>query len=151
MKVARVPFFALTLTAFAISTASRTNAANPTSAVDGAAAAAQETTPTPHSPWGWLQMPKVTMPKITMPKMPENAFAPVKASAKKVSDGTKKAWEGTKEIFTLGGDKPAKPAASSAAEPKEPFWKRMFGGEEKKEPEGPQTVAEWMSQPRLDP
>jgi hypothetical protein len=151
MEVVRVPFFALSLTAFAISAASRADAANPTSAAEGAAAAAEETTPTPNSPWGWLQMPKVTMPKITMPKMPADAFAPVKASAKKVGDGTKKAWEGTKEIFTLGG-KAEKPAAGApAAAPKEPFWKRMFGGEEKKEPEGPQTVAEWMSQPRLDP
>ena len=150
MEVARVPFFALTLTAFAISAVSRADAANPTSAAQGAAAAAQETTPTPESPWGWLQVPKVTMPKISMPKMPANAFAPVKASAKKVGDGTKKAWEGTKEIFTFGG-KADQPAAAAAAAPKEPLWKRMFGGEEKKEPEGPQTVAEWMSQPRLDP
>ena len=96
-------------------------------------------------------MPKVTMPKISMPKMPADPLAPVKTSAKKVGEGTKKAWEGTKEIFTFGGAKSAKPAAGAAA-PKEPsVWKRMFGGEVKKEPEGPQTVAEWMAQPRLDP
>jgi hypothetical protein len=149
MKVARVPFFAWTLTALAVAAVSHASAANPTSAAEGAEAAAQEITPTPNSPWGWLQMPKVTMPKISMPKMPENAFAPVKASAKKVSDGTKKAWEGTKEIFTFGG-KAEKPTPEAAAPPKEPLWKRMFGGEEKKEPEGPQTVAERMAQPRLD-
>ena len=50
-------------------------------------------------------MPKITMPKIEMPKMPADPLAPVKASARKVSDGTKKAWEGTKELFTFGGDK----------------------------------------------
>jgi hypothetical protein len=101
-------------------------------------------------------MPKVTMPKITMPKMPENPLAPIKTSAKKVSDGTKKAWEGTKEIFTLGGSKEeAAPApVSGTAEKKPTLLQRMFGSEEKKEPAndgGPRTVAEFMAQPRLDP
>jgi hypothetical protein len=151
MKVARISFLAVLLSTGAFGFGPSARAANSTSAESSAAAATEETTPTP-SPWGWLQMPKVTMPKITMPKMPADPLAPVKTSAKKVSDGTKKAWEGTKEIFTLGGggttQTAARPSGSSKAQPS--FWKRLFGGEQKKEPEGPQTVAEWMAQPRID-
>jgi hypothetical protein len=82
------------------------------------------------------------MPKLVMP-------APVKASARKVSDGTKRAWEGTKELFTFG-QKPEQPAARVASLPQEKpsIWKRMFGGAE--EPQQPQSVAEWMAQPRVE-
>ncbi len=107
------------------------------------------------SPWGWLAMPKVSMPKISMPKiempkLPSDPLAPVKSSAKKVSEGASKAWEGTKEIFT-GGDKSAATAPKPAAANSPSLWQKMFGGSEKKEPEGPRTVSEWMAQPRLDP
>jgi hypothetical protein len=107
-----------------------------------------EVTPTP-SPWSWLKMPKITMPKIEMPKMPADPFAPVKASARKVGEGTRKAWEGTKELFTFGGSKTAEqPTERVASRPDQPsVWSRMFGGAEK-EPEGPQTVADFMRQPR---
>jgi len=104
------------------------------------------------SPWGWLTMPKITMPKIEMPKMPADPLAPVKASAKKVSDGANKAWEGTKELFTFGPSKSAASPPPKTPEVKSPsMWQRMFGGEKKEEPEGPRTVAEFMAQPRLDP
>ena len=109
-------------------------------------------TPTPEeskSPWGWLKMPTVTMPKITMPKMPADPLAPIKTSARKVSDGTKKAWEGTKEIFR-GGSKDAEPRVATQGEAPS-MWQRMFGPKEEPQPEGPKTVAEWMAQPRLDP
>ena len=95
-------------------------------------------------------MPKFTMPKIEMPKMPADALAPVKASARKVSDGTKRAWEGTKELFTFGGKTTAteQPTERLASRPDQPsVWSRMFGGGEP-EPEGPQTVADFMAQPR---
>jgi hypothetical protein len=100
----------------------------------------------PASPWSWIKMPKITMPKIEMPKMPADPLKPIKVSARKVSDGTKKAWEGTKELFTFGG-KAEQPVArtASAAEPPS-MWQRMFGGAE--EERAPQSVAEWMNQPR---
>lgn len=104
------------------------------------------------SPWGWVKMPKITMPKIEMPKMPADPLAPIKNSAKKVGEGASKAWEGTKEIFTLGGAKTAAAESPKTPEDKGPsLWQKMFGGAEKKEPEGPQTVAEFMAQKRLDP
>ncbi len=102
------------------------------------------------SPWGWLKMPKITMPKIEMPKMPADPLAPIKTSARKVGDGTKKAWEGAKELFTFGQKKPAttQPTEQLSSNPDQPsVWKRMFGGGEP-EPQGPQTVADWMAQPR---
>ncbi len=105
--------------------------------------------PTPESPWSWIKLPKITMPKITMPKMPADPLAPIKTSARKVSDGTKRAWEGTKEMFTFGGGKTADEPAERVASREQPsVWSRMFGGPV--EPEPPQTVADWMAQKRVE-
>ncbi len=122
----------------------------PSAAQSAPSAATTPTAEATASPWGWLKMPKITMPKIEMPKMPADPLAPIKTSARKVGDGTKRAWEGTKELFTFGGSKTDQPVArtASAAEPPS-MWKRMFGAEE--QPREPQSVAEWMNQPRLDP
>ncbi len=102
--------------------------------------------------WPSVSLPKVTMPIITMPKWPTNAdgtavspFAPITAGASKISAGTRKVWEGAKEMFGYG-DKSE--AAQPAAYPSEPsFWQRMTGREP--EPSGPRTVAEFMAQPRV--
>jgi hypothetical protein len=115
-----------------------------------------EITPT-QTPWSWIKMPKISMPKIEMPKMPADPLAPVKASAHKVGDGAKKAWEGTKELFTFGKPATEEPAARVASrtptgattEGQPSLWQKMFGAKEK--PREPQSVAEWMNQPRLDP
>ncbi|WP_428306105.1 hypothetical protein [Lacipirellula sp.] len=114
---------------------------------------ADDITPTEESasPWGWMKMPTMTMPKISWPKMPADPLAPIKSSAKKVSDGGKKAWEGTKEIFTGGksDEQPATRVADASASPS--WWERMTGGGEKKqEPEGPATINEWMAQKRVE-
>lgn len=115
----------------------------------------------------WFSMPKVTMPKITMPKLsmpklalpkwPTNSdgiaaspFAPISAGANKVTEGTKKAWEGTKEMFSFGGDDAAPKTRAPGQPQAEPsLWQRLTG--KQPEPTGPQTVGEWMSQPRLNP
>jgi hypothetical protein len=115
----------------------------------GAPAPSEEITPTQPKPWGWIKMPKLHMPKIEMPKMPADPLAPIKTSARKVGDGTKRAWEGTKEIFR-GGSKDAEPRVATQGEAPS-MWQRMFGPKEEPQPEGPRTVAEWMAQPRLDP
>jgi hypothetical protein len=98
--------------------------------------------------WPSIPMPKISMPKISMPDM-SVVTGPVKSGYSKVTSGTKKAWEGTKEMFTFGDGESAQQTAA-ASEPKQGFWSRMFSKEEEK-PSGPQTVGEWMSQPRLDP
>ena len=114
--------------------------------------ATDDITPTPEdsqNPWGWLKMPTVTMPKVSWPKLPADPLAPIKSSARKVSDGGKKAWEGTKEIFT-GGAKDEQPAARVAQAPESPsLWERLVG-KKQEEPEGPQTINEWMSQKRVE-
>ena len=94
--------------------------------------------------WPSIPLPKITMPTITMPDM-SVITTPVKTSYGKVTDGTKKAWEGTKEIFTFGK---GTATATAHSQPKEGFWKRMFSSEPEKN-DGPQTVGEWMAQPRL--
>jgi hypothetical protein len=117
-----------------------------------AATAGSDITPTeePGGAFSWIKKPSFTMPKISFPKMPADPLAPVKNSAKKVSDGTKKAWEGTKEIFSFGGSKQEQPAAKVATAGEAPsIWERMFGAEEK-QAEGPATVGEWMNQDRVE-
>jgi hypothetical protein len=133
----------------AVLSAATVSAAQPPGS--GAHPPGSDITPTPDessSPWGWLKMPTITMPKITMPKIPADPLAPIKSSARKVSDGGKKAWEGTKEIFRGGStDEPAARVANAKEPPS--LWDRLTGKEEQKAPEGPATVAEWMKQPRV--
>jgi hypothetical protein len=122
-------------------------------AAPGAAAGANDITPTEESGgWSWLKKPSFTMPKVAFPKMPADPLAPIKSSARKVSDGTKRAWEGTKEIFSFGGSKEKQQPPTRVASAGEPpsVWQRMFGGEEAKKHEGPATVGEWMNQPRVE-
>lgn len=106
--------------------------------------------PVKQTAWG-IPMPKLTMPKLTMPKltMPDisSVTAPVKSGFDKVSSGSKKAWEGTKEMFSMGQSSSA-PATRAPAQQKTSFWQRLTA---KPEPQGPQTVGEFMRQPRLDP
>ncbi len=106
-----------------------------------------------------LAMPKITMPKITMPKltMPQMAMpsmdamtGPFKSGLGKVTSGTKKAWEGTKEMFTFGQNQSTSSTGRNVAgEQKPSFWNRLLA--KQPEPRGPQTVGEFMSQPRLNP
>ena len=102
-----------------------------------------------------LTMPKVTMPRISMPSWPKNddgiaksPFSPISSGMSKISAGTKKAWQGTKEIFTFGSEDQQPEANRRAASERVSVWDRLRGKPE--EPDGPQTVAEWMSQPRVN-
>jgi hypothetical protein len=128
-------------------------AADPSPNTPTKSAVSSDITPTEapaQSPWGWLKTPSITMPKLSFPKMPADPLAPVKNSAHKVSDGAKKAWEGTKEMFTFGGSKTADaPAARTAnAQDAPSLWQRMFGPKQEEKQPGPKSVAEWMQQPR---
>ncbi len=103
--------------------------------------------------WG-VPMPKITMPKITMPKitMPsmDAVTGPIKSGFSKVSSGTKKALEGTKEMFSFGKNKTTsttRPVANPQNRPS--FWHRLLV--RNPEPQVPRTVGEFMSQSRLDP
>lgn len=96
----------------------------------------------------WVSWPKVTMPKVTMPKLrvPDmgKLFSPVSSGFEKVTAGSKKAWEGTKEMFSFASkdEVPSKPY-----EPRQSLWQKLTT--KNSEPTGPQTVGEFMSQPRL--
>ncbi|QEG36629.1 hypothetical protein [Bythopirellula goksoeyrii] len=99
--------------------------------------------------WPSIPLPKITMPKVSMPDM-SSITGPVKSGYQKVSTGTAKAWEGTKEMFTFGGEESPASSSRQSAQQKQGFWSKLFTAEP--EPSsGPQTVGEWMSQPRLDP
>ncbi len=110
--------------------------------------------------WSGVKMPKITMPKVSMPKIsmpswPKNEdgiakspFSPISSGMSKISSGTKKAWQGTKEIFTFGGDEKNQQVTRRAESDRVSVWDRLRG--KPPEPDGPQTVAEWMSQPRVN-
>jgi hypothetical protein len=99
--------------------------------------------------WPSIPLPKISMPKVSMPDM-SVITNPVKAGFGKVTSGTKKAWEGTKEIFTFGKGNSGQSASGNNTQSKQSVWGRMFSSEPEQQ-DGPQTVGEWMSQPRLDP
>lgn len=119
-------------------------------AVQPGGAPASAPTEETKGPFSWMvpkvTLPKISMPKIEMPKMPANAFAPVKASAAKVKDGARKAWEGTKELLSFGRDK-SQPTARMASAQQPSGMGGLFGGREA-ETAQPQTMSEWISQPR---
>ncbi len=119
----------------------------------GGPATVAQTSAVEQTGWG-IPLPKITMPKITMPKvtMPsmETVTGPFKSGFGKVSSGTKKAWEGTKEMFSVGQNKTATTTRRSAKTQEKPsFWHRLLVRES--EPRAPQTVGEFMRQKRLDP
>jgi hypothetical protein len=97
--------------------------------------------------WTGLPLPKITMPTITMPDM-SSVTGPIKSGFNKVATGSKKAWSGAKEMFTFGqSDTSTINRATAQEQPS--FWQRLVG--RNTEPRVPQTVGEFMSQPRLDP
>jgi len=115
----------------------------------------------PSIAWPTITMPKLTMPTMTMPKLPplwpSNSdsdspalLSPFVAGYAKVSAGARKTWEGTKDLFTVfqNGDS-SQPTSQRALKPKTSFWQRLTT--RKQEPKVPQTVGEFMRQPRLDP
>ncbi|MEM9354296.1 MAG: hypothetical protein AAGA92_14915 [Planctomycetota bacterium] len=104
--------------------------------------------------WPSIPAPKITFPEFKPPKISfpwsgedgASFFAPIEAGARKIGEGTKQAWNGFKGIVSPG---PKTKSPQARSRPKEPFWQRLFTP--KQEPRGPQTVGEWMSQPRLKP
>jgi hypothetical protein len=74
----------------------------------------------------------------------------VKNGAKRVGNSTASAWHKTVDVVTPGdGSTQAAPTAVAQQEPKHHWWSWWRG--DKEEPQGPQTVTEWMAQERLDP
>jgi hypothetical protein len=69
--------------------------------------------------------------------------------AQRVGTSTKSAWRKTVDIFTPGDSSTPAPSRRLARREEPSFWGRIFGGES--EPQGPQTVTEWMGQERIKP
>jgi hypothetical protein len=69
--------------------------------------------------------------------------------AQRVSTSTKAAWRKTVDIFTPGDNSAPAPSRRLARREEPSIWGRIFAGEP--EPEGPQTVTEWMGQERIKP
>lgn len=102
------------------------------------------------SSWPSIPLPQITMPQISMPDM-SMITTPVKSGYSKVASGTKKMWEGTKEMFTFGRDNSAAQTARRTTQSEPGFWERLTSpASEKKKKDGPQTVGEWMAQPRIE-
>ena len=138
--------------------------ANGVQQAGGDVTAGQSTVEVEQTSWPKITMPKITMPKITMPKitmpkittpkatMPDfsKMMSPVNAGYQKVTAGSKKAWEGTKEMFPFGeSSNPSTNTPPTTTLPKQSFLQKLIG--RSPEPAAPQTVGEWMSQPRIDP
>ena len=70
--------------------------------------------------------------------------------ARHVGQRTRAAWGKTVDAITPGGSSDSTSSRVARREDRPPLWKRMFGSEEQ-QPEGPQTVTEWMAQERVDP
>jgi hypothetical protein len=98
--------------------------------------------------WPSLPLPKISMPKVSMPDM-SPITRPVKSGYGKIASGTKHAWDGTKEMFSFGKGNNQPAGQTSQSQEKPGFWSRIFS-KEPEEPKGPQTVAEWMSLPRVE-
>lgn len=107
-----------------------------------------------------ITMPKFTMPSITMPKMPAlwpsestdgspALLAPFAAGFGKLSAGTKNAWAGTKDMFSVFQGSDSKGQSRSTASAKPSFWQRLLTRAPGSET--PQTVSEFMKQERALP
>jgi len=128
-----------------------------------------------NSPLAKVSWPRLQLPDVPKPKMPRMQFWPEKSEvdaarnawvvenpdtmppsplqalsdgARRVGDSTRSAWGKTVDVLTPG-EPPSDSSRVARREPRSPWWKRMFGAEE--QPQGPQTVTEWMAQERLDP
>jgi hypothetical protein len=131
------------------------------------------------SPLAKVSWPRLHLPEMPKPRMPQlwpqkseveaarnawvehdpqaaqpSALQAVTDGAKRVGASSRAAWDKTVDALTPGesSDHTSSRIARrderrpQAARP--PWWKRMFGAEE---PQGPQTITEWMAQERLDP
>jgi hypothetical protein len=115
---------------------------------------------------------KVSWPRLHVPQMPwseraeadetRNTWAhhdparqqpgplgAVRRSVHRVGEGTRAAWDKTVDALTPGVDSDVADSQTAQREVRPPWWRRMLSAKE--QPQGPQTVTEWMAQDRLDP
>jgi hypothetical protein len=96
--------------------------------------------------------PKLTGKPVGPNSWPSRAKPgpPKPSPIERMTSGTKKMWNNTREFFTPGdasGTKRSAPPPKQAQEPS--TWERWFGQREAKR--GPRTTNEFLAQPRLEP
>jgi hypothetical protein len=70
--------------------------------------------------------------------------------ARRVGQRTRAAWHRTVDALTPGEQpQPSDPSSRVARRDDRTVWQRMFGADE--QPQGPQTVGEFIAQERIDP
>jgi hypothetical protein len=69
---------------------------------------------------------------------------------RRVGDSTRAAWDKTVDALTPGDNARRTSSRVARRDMERPWWKRMFAVEDP-QPQGPQTVTEWMAQERVDP
>jgi hypothetical protein len=129
------------------------------------------------SPLAKVSWPRLQLPDMPQPQLPKAQLWPQKSEveadrnawaeddvtptqpspwqamtngARRVGDRTRAAWDKTIDVLTPGSDSGSPSSRVARREDRQPWWKRMFAVEDR-EPQGPQTVTEWMAQERLDP
>lgn len=87
-------------------------------------------------------------PRNTWAQQPASTATPTESEStwQAMKTHTHNAWSKTVDFVTPGE---GTETAVVAAEPRESWWKRMWGSDEPDD--GPQTITEWMAQDRLDP
>ncbi len=128
------------------------------------------------SPLAKVSWPRFKMPEVPTPRLPDAQLWPKKSQsdsnrnawlapdsgakrsspleamtsgARRVADGSRTAWSKTVDLLTPG-ERSRNSSRVARRDTQPPWWKRMFAAEDQ-QPEGPQTVTEWMAQERLDP
>ncbi|MCI0331781.1 MAG: hypothetical protein L0228_00980 [Planctomycetes bacterium] len=115
------------------------------------------------------ELPKFQMPPSPWPKKSEidaarNSWVerspdPLKPSplqavtdgARRVGQSTRRAWDKTVDAITPGDRSQPNSSRIARREDRPSIWKRMFGADDPRQVEGPQTITEWMAQDRIDP
>lgn len=110
--------------------------------------------------WPSIPLPSITMPQITMPRLWPSAeddrpalLSPFIAGAAKVSEGSKKAWEGVKDMFSVSPSESTTDSPAASSQQKPSMWKRLISRSPQKErqDDGPLTVSDFLKQERLLP
>ena len=129
------------------------------------------------SPLAKVSWPRFHLPEVPKPHLPGAQLWPKKSTAdadhnawlepdpgskqsspmqamaggaRRVADGSRAAWEKTVDALTPGDSSSRTSSRVARRDTRPSWWKRMFAVEDR-QPQGPQTVTEWMAQERLDP
>jgi hypothetical protein len=90
----------------------------------------------------WVEKPPTTPKPSPLESLSDGAH--------RVGNRTRAVWRKTVDAVTPGAEDHRTGSHIASRDVKPPFWKRMFAAQEP-EPQGPQTIPQWMAQDRVDP